>query len=745
MSERQKLLQEKERLELELERDKLMAEMKQVKSKPKYSAGEAFLDKLSQSMSFNYDIPIMAKGEELLAKGQSLFTGEEVPQNLYEQKKAEFEARRQQLSQEYPLTSMAGTVTGAVAPGAALAKGVRAARVGLGMAPQAATLAGKAGTLATEGAIAGGLYKPEGGEPGVFQIEERLKGAALGAGLGAAMPYAGKALKETGKAVGRGMRAGARKGLSAVGSVPEENISKFFSDPDRYLSAPTREEVVQNISGVIDDIENSVTTGKMRVKEGKVLVKELERSIREGRLEKKGQLMSGLKSAKDRLNQSFKQAEEALKGKSAPTSLAPEIDEALTTVKQRVREGSKEAFQTLDDAPKTKELNFEDILIKAEDKVDELAGRGSESAQSRAKKLSGYVKFIKDKMDKGSLSPREAKKIIQDLDSDISSWEQATGTFDDPRNLALKELRKNIDTELKASIPAYKEQMSKVAEETGLLSEASKRFGKPERAISKLSRIDKQNAQIDREILEDLGKMTGKDFKGPISDFIENQRLLKSKSRMEGIRQSLPEAAEVRGMEGKLAVAKRQAKPKAVREAVRQSRQFRDLRQAEAGLRGAEEVKKKFVGWSTRTVEDKVNQVMRGKKFVQGQLEELGKMNDKDFVDMVERLKVSEAFTKDATRGSRNVNLWSLIGLSTSGGILGGPMGAATGAVIGSLMDRYGPRVTKQILLGASRMTKPTVAAFQRYKVPKKVAQELIETLQGTALVAQPAMRERGK
>lgn len=869
--------------------------------KDKYSAAEAFLDKLSESMSFGYDLPLMAKGEVGIAKVKEAFGGEPVPENLYEKKLKEFEERRRVTQEESPWVSGAGTLIGAVAPGMAIAKGVGAARGAIGLAPKAATLAGRAGTLASEGAIAGGLYRAPGDE------QNRGLNAAIGAGLGAAMPVAGRVVSKTASGLKKGVSAGTRKLISAIGNVEESAVTKFFNDPDRYLGAPKREDVVGNISKVISQIQDDVTNGKYRAKEAKLAVKDLERTIRESKLDQRGELLAGVRAAKNQLDESFKAAEQALKSKKAPTELAPEIQASLRTLKQEVKEGSEEAFKklkevrgkkldqvyhgTFKDFPAeeikpsrggyfgpgvyvTKEkgykygdiikqyslpenfkvFNFddekgslefinklaqkydvkmpeitdfdrkytsnlpydklkevaeeiaqkrgrelvgnqkdryahallksegfdglfvvknqnepmqvifnakkllpknitiggtkinqqkflEDVYLKASESIQDLSERGSSSAKQGAKDLSQYLELIQNKIDNKKLSLKEMKRLIQDLDQDVRSWELSTGEFDDARNKALKGLRRNLDEFLKSEIPEYREEMAKLAPKTRLLGEASKRFGKEEGSISRLSRIDKEQAKIDREILDELGKMTGSDFEGPINEYIEAQRLLKSKTRMGALKEALPETKELRTAEGKLALAKREAKPKFIREQVKSSPQFRKMKLSDAELAKAQDLKQRMAGWTEQNVDSKINQVMRNKKFVQKQLEELGKLSDKNFLDQVEKMQVAEAFTKDATRGSRNVNLWSIIGLAGGGSVIGGPYGAALGAALGAMSDKYGPRATKQILLAASRMTKPTVAAFQKYKVPKKVAEEMIELLKGTALASQAPLR----
>lgn len=103
-------------------------------------------------------------------------------------------------------------------------------------------------------------------------------------------------------------------------------------------------------------------------------------------------------------------------------------------------------------------------------------------------------------------------------------------------------------------------------------------------------------------------------------------------------------------------------------------------------------------------------------------LRDLGKINKMDRAAVADELKqitgadiqsdvmssvTKDAFTKDLTRGSRNVNLGAMIGnavtprtgLGTAAGaITGGPMGAAIGAMAGATVDKYGTQIGKKAL-----------------------------------------------
>lgn len=174
------------------------------KRQPELPLGEepniakAALDKFSKSMSFGYDLPIMAKGDELIERAGNVFSDEQTDPNFYEKRLAELQERRATLEEMYPKTSIASEIAGYVMPGAAVAKGAKAAVGGIKALPSVA----KGATIAaTEGAAMAGLQRAD-------SIEEKMQNAAWGAltgagfsGLGKGMEKVGGFLKEHAKAL----------------------------------------------------------------------------------------------------------------------------------------------------------------------------------------------------------------------------------------------------------------------------------------------------------------------------------------------------------------------------------------------------------------------------------------------------------------------------------------------------------------------------------------------------------------
>lgn len=73
-----------------------------------------------------------------------------------------------------------------------------------------------------------------------------------------------------------------------------------------------------------------------------------------------------------------------------------------------------------------------------------------------------------------------------------------------------------------------------------------------------------------------------------------------------------------------------------------------------------------------------------------------------DFVGQNANRQTAELFEKDATRGSRNVNLWGALLGGAYSLVTGDPTGLVFsvpgGALTGAMADKYGPKATKQLL-----------------------------------------------
>ena len=118
-------------------------------------------------------------------------------------------------------------------------------------------------------------------------------------------------------------------------------------------------------------------------------------------------------------------------------------------------------------------------------------------------------------------------------------------------------------------------------------------------------------------------------------------------------------------------------------------------------------------GWTAQTTHSKLREIMSRKNpnpFVIRQLKYLDKINGTTFYQDVRDRAVLDAFEQGFTHGSRNVNLWSLMGsLLGSGKPMNHEQQAAfkfLGGFVGSAVDKLGPKMVQNTMDGLLSLKK---------------------------------------
>jgi hypothetical protein len=125
------------------------------------------------------------------------------------------------------------------------------------------------------------------------------------------------------------------------------------------------------------------------------------------------------------------------------------------------------------------------------------------------------------------------------------------------------------------------------------------------------------------------------------------------------------------------------------------------------------------------------------------QLSKLADLSDEGMLKELEALRANEAFNKGFIQGSRNVNMWTVIGASAKQALLGGkalagaaagmtisPGLAAVGAAWGATVDLYGPQMARSILKGMMEIKGiPTVAKIRALDIPEDTKRLMIQDL----------------
>lgn len=704
---------------------------------PESTQGEAFIEGVGKGATFGL-LPYAQAGTEKVINKIAGF--EDTPLSTLVQ---QYRDRGAQLRADNPWTTGAGEVVGGIAPGAALSKGI--AMAGAKILPQAvqnlgysAQVASNVGPImpklnafgkiakgASEGAIMAGAYTPDEGAG----LDQRLEQAKLGALIGGGIPAA----VEGAKAAYSGAKAGIVKGFSALTGVNEDAIKQFYANPQKYLDAPTREQVVERMQTVVNQVHDDIERGAITVQDAKEQLREMATNLKQTRGEASRIARETLRDSERNLNDAYGKMVNELKAKPAPTSLQPQVNEALTTLGESVSDQSSKAFDILKNE-KVK-LPAYDAYKWLNNKIDTLAnGAPSDQSKSLISKLEIYKNYLGPKAE---LTGEQAKELIMAIDSDVSQWAKQYGKKG-LYNETLKGFRGEIDTALKNLSENYKGAMQPLSKDTDLLVRSQKLFGTPDKALAKLSGIANPKSVENQKLLNELGARTGKDFNSPIQDFVETQRLLKSPERLNTLKQGLPQYTENQSALAQAAKAKRLTDSREINRVVNNSVENRSIKVAQESLDKSKAVKAEIPGWTRNNVYKRVGQVMNNMNdpAVQKQLGKISELGGQDFTDMINSLRVNKAFSGERINGSRRAVLGGFAGMSSGNPVLG-----AVGSATGYLMDKYGPAIAKQTLVALKNIEgRPTVQGIMKAgNLTQKVAQEFINALEKGAPASQSA------
>ncbi len=735
-------------------------------AKPKQESGgraRAALEGFADSVSLGTLPYLKAAGEVVSDFAAEELLGAPKTETSFSDRVDRARQQGKELQEKAPGYAMAGQLGGFVLPGAAASKAVGAGLKAASTVPklaraaqfaQGSSLAGQGAKLAAEGALLGAAYTPE---SGFTDVESRLKSAATGAATGAVMPAAMKgagkvagAVGEAAKSASKGLGIGARKLLGSIGGVSDDVIGRYLKDPDRINKAATFEELYDEVTGIVGRMASDLDNAKIDAAAAKAHLDDVARGIKESRIEGKAKALEEVSRARALVDEAFKAQKQGLAERGSPSRLEPLVADAIENQRNRVTQGSAEAYDILG-----KQDGFVDmhkVLQRVRPIKESLNVAGIGPATPQAAAAQREIDTLMNTFGRlpARLSLPEAKKLIQQIDR-AEKVVYGQGQFTDDVGRAFKALRAGVDEQLK-EIPEYAAQMAKVADDTRLLSTANKQFGGEAARLSRLSNISRPTARPDLNTLQSLAAREGGDMPRAVSELVEAQRTLKSPTRLESIKGRLPESSQLRSAEMTAAVTKRMAKPGEIRSAIERSAAFYKKRSADANLKTAQKAFDQFKAFGEQTAESKLKSVAQGKIKATRTLQELSKLSDTDFVEAVKAAQDAAAFARPAFNGSRNVNLWAMLGAlgqaatgktgagAAAGGIIGGPVGVAVGGVMGAMVDAYGPAMTKKILDGVISIRGPiTPKALQALDLPPNVKNELVKQFSSVVLAGRAA------
>lgn len=335
---------------------------------------------------------------------------------------------------------------------------------------------------------------------------------------------------------------------------------------------------------------------------------------------------------------------------NAPNEMADELLAAMDNEKSMLGSLSEQADDALERGGAT--YKRDDLLGL----VDDIGGKQPSLTMSDSE--AAVTNMLKNKRQMVSefpeeLSAPEIRALMRGVRKDIGKFSNYGGEFDPDKTRVLKELQGKMSSALKTDSPEYAGYMNRMAPLAGSLDETSKAFGK--NPAGGLRGLGKPSGHQKGEVLKNFDELTGNDFYSRLNQLDDG------------------------------------------------------INTAQTSLAGAKSAKDAVKAIRPEHVESTLKKI--GKSATHDQemaLWDLSNRAGTDFVDQARNSNVGAAFGKDATRGSRNVNMGAMAGL-----MLGGPTSVlplATSAA-GYVADRHGGQIAKHVLGKMSQRTAKTTPA----------------------------------
>lgn len=470
------------------------------------------------------------------------------------------------------------------------------------------------------------------------------KEAAIGGTLGGVLQTGATIAAEPAK---RALGWLGKKAGVTLGGVAEKNIDAYLANPKAIKNAPTLE-------GIKDQVDASVAGPLIRAEQARL----------------------GERQAKDALGEAWQLKLEDLRSKAVPVEQAREIGQRLESELAALAGMSKEADAALDSVAAT--FRKAD-LVKFIDEVGRSVGVGpskavvGDASTAAVKRLHELRERVVGALP-DDLSAADIRGVMRDIRKDID-FDRAAGATNDTLTGLRKKVTGGMSDMLKRESPEYANIMGKMAPRSQAVELMSEHFGTPDKALAALETLASgkgPRATYLRDVVDKYVKATGQtDVLDELKDIAEARRILQTPSARGAVRASLPEAQQ--------------------------------LGKTQASLSGALEEAETYKGWSPGSTENRLKSVMAGRSIENRKtIESLSQATGLDFSEMLKNRAVADAFEKGYMHGSRNVNLWSIIGTVFGGKALGGgekePLARFAGALFGGSIDRFGPKVTQRAI-----------------------------------------------
>lgn len=535
-----------------------------------------------------------------------------------------------------------------------------------------------------------------------------------------------------------------------------ENKGELMSGPE-LNGSPTEarpsEQIMEDMQGYHDrsakkitDSERNVQPAKEAVRDNSDAWKDKRQSLQDQHAEQKYQTSLQHGDASLKYSEAAQAQKENLQGVNVRNLVSP-IQEAIKKLKDQVNHGSNESYVILGDHPGT--VSIGPLKAQLRKGMEDLKLEGNvltPTDQTSISELQKSLSMIENLPNE--VRYPQAKFILQRLGED-TTYGQNVGAYGKIVDRVKKEARKVLDEMVKERVPAYRDAMKKVSYDTELLSQLSEKFGNPEHALSRLENLSSaRGTNIDFELLKKLDQETKSNLVEPIVRYLKAQDTLKTPSRMNSLKQGLPEYGQKAATQAEL---KRLGDPKvkkAIRERLAKSNEAKVLNDSKANLLNkrlaveqAEKAHEPFQPFSQRGVEGRYKALNGARHFnAEKQFSDLDRASGRNFSQEVTDRAILDAFERTDAQGSRKVNfaktVGKFIGLVLGGGVLGGPIGAGMGATTGLAMDKYSGQTLRALLdarIGLAKGIEGLEGQFGKYApILGKAAERGVKSLATT-------------
>ncbi|MHB8484058.1 MAG: hypothetical protein ACYDBV_15280, partial [Nitrospiria bacterium] len=664
------------------------------------------LESFGNGLSLGYLPHLQALGEKIETPVLNYLTGKNVPTDDYLSARDANIQRQQQQMQANPKTALAGNIAGGLTTGIAT-MGLMAPAAEAGTAAnvaKTASLASKVGqgvmTGAKVGATFGAIANPGDtqGEISPLQLSQRAQGAYQGAKFGALVGGAAPVVAEGFKQIPTAATAAAKK-VGRIFYVPEAATQAYIENPDAINNAATREDISNRVLALKENAQSQVDSAQQALQDAKDAASETKTDTKFGLQNQKFATSQDAAEAQRLVDQKTAEFRQSLKSENL-TGMVGDVHDAIGALKDKVVQGSNDAYSILDKSQGSVETA--PLVNLLQDHADSLKVNGVPTSKSASQAVNEIEEMQGRLKQMGpSLSLSQSKQILQGLDKDIN-WQNSPGGFAPQSDQAFQEMRGNLDAKVKMQSPEYRQQMQEVARQTKILGQANDAFGTPEKAISNLNNLTSQRGQaIHMPLLQSLESETGANLSARANNYLLKQRILTSPTLFQQYVENMPESKELAKIQAQRAeIQNPEYSQGVVNEAMNPAQQ--EVASRQSMLDRAKERAARFQGVTAQSITSKTKALNGANQYgAEATFGPIDQAYGTNFQNEIRARNMADAFSKDATRGSRFVNLGRGLGAAGGaavGGIPGAVVGQGIGGAIGATADVYGPQMFKKSL-----------------------------------------------